>query len=92
MFKIFSYKLINEPKFNDTQYQIFFNRKVTNLDDIKTLLNIENHPEVLNDPALLGEDLLNEAYSIIFNAIKTNQKMAIIVDSDCDGFTSAALF
>ena len=92
MSKIFSYKLINEPSFDDTRYQIFFNRKVTNLDDIKTLLNIENHPEVLNDPALLGEDLLNEAYSIIFNAIKTNQKMALIVDSDCDGFTSAALF
>lgn len=92
MFKIFSYKLINEPSFDDTRYQIFFNRKVTNLDDIKTLLNIENHSEVLNDPTLLGEDLLDEAYNIILSAIRNNQKMAIIVDSDCDGFTSAALF
>ena len=47
--------------------------------------------EDINSPLLFGEDRLKTAATALVNAIKGNHKCLLIVDSDCDGYTSAAL-
>ena len=45
----------------------------------------------ISDPRDLGEDLLKLAAHRIISHIASQDKMLIICDCDCDGFTSAAL-
>lgn len=40
---------------------------------------------------MFGKDKIEEAAKILLNQIKLNAKTVIIVDADCDGFTSSAL-
>lgn len=47
--------------------------------------------EDINSPLLLGEDKLAHAADLLQKHIQNNDSMLIIVDCDCDGFTSAAL-
>jgi single-stranded-DNA-specific exonuclease len=42
-------------------------------------------------PEAFGEDLLKAAAGVLLETIKKNGKAVIIVDADCDGYTSAAL-
>lgn len=46
--------------------------------------------EDINSPILFGEENLEKAATKIIKVIKNNGKAVIIVDSDCDGFTSSA--
>lgn len=45
----------------------------------------------ISDPRDLGEDLLKQAAHHIISHISKQDKMLVICDCDCDGFTSAAL-
>ena len=45
----------------------------------------------INDFNLLGADALKRAASALINTICNNKRALVIVDSDCDGFTSSAL-
>ena len=45
----------------------------------------------INSPSLLEEEKLKEALAHILTAVTFNKKALIIVDCDCDGYTSAAL-
>lgn len=40
---------------------------------------------------LLGEKNLHNGLLLIANAVKNNNRVLVIIDSDCDGFTAAAL-
>jgi len=83
------YKLINNPNKNfSTIQQILYNRGIAE-DDILHYINLSD--EDINSPLLLGEENLKEALSCILHAIFFNKKTLIIVDCDCDGYTSAAL-
>ena len=82
------FKLINEPQFDSATQQVLFNRGV-DISKIRFYLNTTDAD--INEPEELGEDVLKEAVSILVKCIKNNGKILIIVDSDCDGFTSAAL-
>ena len=57
--------------------------------DVKTYLN--NEIDCTYPPTLLGVDKLREAAKKIMTAVSLDQPAFVIVDSDCDGFTSAAL-
>ena len=44
----------------------------------------------INPPEALGEDNLKAAAALLIKTVQSNSQVLIIVDSDCDGFTSAA--
>lgn len=83
------YQLINKPNENfSTIQQILYNRGIAE-DKISHYINLSDQD--INSFLLLGEENLKEALSRILHAITFKKKTLIIVDCDCDGYTSAAL-
>lgn len=84
------YKLINENinSLLSAREQILLNRGIK-LNDIKHYLNTTD--EDINEPELLGENNLKAAATKLIQTISVNGKAIVIVDCDCDGYTSAAL-
>ena len=82
------YELINEinPFLSPTE-QILVNRGIK-LEDIPHYLNTTD--EDINDYNTLGAEVLTKAAKTLALHINSGSKTLIIVDSDCDGFTSAA--
>ncbi|MGN0992840.1 MAG: hypothetical protein ACI4PE_02855 [Bacilli bacterium] len=83
------YKLIkeNNPNYSAIE-QILTNRGIR-YDDIKHYLNTTDND--INSPLLLGEENLKNAAAALIRAISANNSALIIIDCDCDGFTSAAI-
>ena len=83
------FKLIQEtyPNYSALE-QVLTNRGIP-LNEIKGYLNTTS--EDVNSCYLLGKNLLFDAATALAQCITLNQKALIIVDSDCDGFTSSAL-
>ena len=83
------YQLINQPK---AQYsaiqQILFNRGIA-IADIPHYLNLSKKD--VYSPKMLGQAQLQAGLLSIINAVKKEKDALIIVDCDCDGYTSAAL-
>ena len=85
MFKV---KLINPPDTNKNGLQqVLFNRGITN---VKEYLNA-NISNSLNDFSSFGIDKLREGATALVKHITAKDRILLIVDSDADGFTSAAL-
>lgn len=83
------YKLYKEINENfDAIKQILFNRNIEE-GDMYHYLNTTD--EDINKPELLGEDKLYDAATTLSEHIANCNKTLIVVDSDCDGFTSSAL-
>ena len=83
------YQLINKPNENfSTIQQILYNRGIAE-SKISHYINLSDQD--INSFLLLGEENLKEALSRILHAITLKKKTLIIVDCDCDGYTSAAL-
>lgn len=68
--------------------QILFNRNM-NPKDAYNYLNTTD--EIINSPLLFGEDKLKKAAAALIRCVKDNLRAVIIIDSDCDGYTSSAL-
>ena len=83
------YELINNPnsKYNAKQ-QILINRGIKE-QDLVHYMNLTDND--INDPILFGEKVLKKASDILFSIIEKEQDIAVIVDCDCDGYTSAAI-
>lgn len=82
-------QLINTPNEDwSAVQQILFNRGLS-LDRISNYLNLTK--ENVNSPLALGEENLKAGASAIADAIYHEDKAVVIVDCDCDGYTSAAL-
>ena len=83
------YQLINKPNenFSATQ-QILYNRGIAE-DEILHYINLSDKD--INSPLLLGEQNLKDGLKLLFNTISKDRNAIIIVDCDCDGYTSAAL-
>ena len=83
------YKLIsqNNPKLQPIA-QVLINRGIP-YTEIQNYLNTTDND--INSPLLLGEDNLLAAASAIITTINNNQKAKVVVDSDCDGYTSSAI-
>jgi len=83
----FELKLISEnPDEVNIKQQILRNRGI---DDVEGYLNLGNH--CLNDYKLLGEDKLEKIFELIDEISMDDRKVFILVDSDVDGYCSAAM-
>jgi len=83
------YKLINppNPKYSAKQ-QVLINRGIAE-EDLIHYMNLTDAD--ISDPFSFGWERVNEGISMIQRVIRIKEDIAIIVDSDCDGFTSAAI-
>lgn len=79
-------ELINRVTKPTALEQVLYNRGITN---ISKYLNTSDAD--INSPLLFGELKLNEGLRMLIQAINQNKKTLIVVDADCDGFTSSAL-
>ena len=84
-----NFKVYDAPHSDNTVMQILLNRGLS-VEEAFRYMNLSE--ESVNSPLLLGEDRLSEAYRRINFAEERLLPTLVIVDSDCDGFTSAALF
>ena len=83
------FELIQKP--NDkysAKEQILINRGIK-YEDIQHYTHTTDK-DIL-PPEAFGEDLLKAAAGVLLETIKKNGKTVIIVDADCDGYTSSAL-
>lgn len=82
------YRLIApiNPRYSAIE-QVLTNRGIPH-DKLYEYLNTTD--EVISSPLLLGEENLKRAAGALINAISQGVKILVVVDSDCDGFTSAA--
>ena len=83
------YKLIApvKPEYSTIE-QVLTNRGVPH-DEIKHYLNTTD--EDINSYTLFGEDKLKAAAAALISCIQRDQRALVIVDCDCDGYTSAAV-
>jgi len=83
------YKLINKinPEYSPIE-QILINRGMK-IEDIQHYLNSSSKD--VNSPLLFGKELMRKAADCLIEQVKLNNKAIVIVDADCDGFTSSAL-
>ena len=82
-------KLINQPnKDLKVTEQILVNRGI-NLSDAYHYLNTTD--EDINSPLAFGEDKMKQAAAAVLKCITLEKRMLVVVDCDCDGYTSAAI-
>ena len=82
-----SYKLISQnPDMRNIKAQILRNRGI---EDVNGYLTLGTH--VLHDPKWLGEQELEEFWLAVEDASISGRKVFILVDTDCDGYCSAAM-
>lgn len=83
------FQLINNDNiFSSTTAHILFNRGIA-VEDMNHYLNTTDKD--INDFLLLGENRLMAAARILVSIVGNSKKTLIVVDSDCDGYTSAAI-
>ena len=79
-------QLINQPSYNSALTQVLHNRGIT---DIKKYL--ESTMADINDPTALGQENLSQGARMLISHIAANDSTLVVVDADCDGYTSSAL-
>jgi single-stranded-DNA-specific exonuclease len=83
------YKLIKERQNNlTTVEQIMYNRGIE-ADEYSHYLHLTDND--INSPEDFGEDKMEKAKDFILEMIEDNQYCLVVVDCDCDGYTSAAI-
>jgi len=83
------YKLINSVNANYSTIQTILTNRHIPLEEVEHYLNTTDTD--INKPEALGEDCLIAAAQCLISHISANHNALVIVDCDCDGFTSAAL-
>ena len=83
------YELINTPndKYNAKQ-QILINRGIAEK-DLTHYMNLNDND--INDPVIFGKDLMNGAAECFLEALDADSTICVVVDCDCDGYTSSAI-
>lgn len=81
------YKLYKELDDLDTVSHVLQGRGIKDIDAwLKLDFNKINHWTAL------GEDKMRQAVEMVDNLIQNQQRILVLVDCDCDGYTSAAMF
>lgn len=83
------WQLYNKPSFSSTVKQILFNRGI-DVDDIERYINLTDE-DIISFNMLKRNHNLEKGAKAIFEAIAKQKRTLVIVDSDCDGFTSSAV-
>lgn len=82
-------KLINTPDKNlKATEQILVNRGI-NLKDAYHYLNTTD--EDINSPLAFGEEKMRAAAALLMQTIAAEKRILVVVDCDCDGYTSSAI-
>ena len=83
------YKLKNEvnSQLSATE-QVLVNRGIRQ-SDVKHYLNTTDKD--INSPLAFGEDVMRRATTTLIQTIKNEDSILVVVDSDCDVYTSSAL-
>ena len=81
-------QLINKPTYHSAVTQVLFNRGM-NAEDINKYLNATMAD--INPPTVFGLDLLSSGARMLLNHIAAEDDILVVIDADCDGFTSSAL-
>lgn len=83
-------KLINTPNKNlKATEQILVNRGI----DLKEAYHYLNTTDAdINSPLTFGADKMKQAAAAVINCVNLEKRMLVVVDCDCDGYTSAAIF
>ena len=83
------YKLINTPnnKYNAKQ-QILINRGLKET-DLNHYMNLTDND--INDPEIFGKELMQAGADLVLKTAKNESDICVIVDCDCDGYTSSAV-
>lgn len=82
------YKIFNEPKYSALT-QVLINRGLK-FDELDTWLNADG--KQIYDESLFGQEMVNRLIQRIIQAYHDEDNITVVVDSDADGFTSAAIF
>ena len=82
-------QLIHEPiKDFSTLKQILYNRGITTEEEMERYFTFSDKD--VSDPKLFGEQQLLAGVRELATALLIGKRILVIVDADCDGFTSAA--
>ena len=83
------YELINKPnpKYNAKQ-QVLINRGLAEK-DLVHYMNLTD--DDINSPNSFGEELMSAASQCFLMHLANKNSIAVVVDCDCDGYTSAAI-
>lgn len=82
------YKIFNEPKYTALT-QVLINRGLK-FDELDTWLNADEN-QIYNE-WLFGQEMVYKLVQRVIQAKNNEDNITVIVDSDADGFTSAAIF
>ena len=82
------YKIFNEPKYSALT-QVLINRGLK-FDELDTWLNADG--KQIYDESLFGQEMVNRLIQRIIQAYHDEDNITVVVYSDADGFTSAAIF
>jgi single-stranded-DNA-specific exonuclease len=83
------FELIQKPNENYSAVeQVLINRGIK-YEDISHYTHTTD--EDILPPEAFGESLLKEGAKLLLDAVKNNESTVIVVDADCDGYTSSAL-
>ncbi len=83
------YKLIKEINENYTPIQQILTNRGIPFEEIHHYLNTTDKD--INNVETLGEQQLKNAAAALVSSIQNNEECVVIVDCDCDGYTSAAI-
>ena len=83
------YKLINPPNpYYSAKQQVLINRGIAE-QDLVHYMNLTDAD--ISDPFSFDKQTVTEACELLMYSISNKKRICIIVDSDCDGFTSSAI-
>jgi len=83
------YKLIKPINTNYSTIQTILTNRHIPLEEVEHYLNTTDAD--INKPEAFGQSCLKAAAQCLISHVSENHKALVIVDCDCDGFTSAAL-
>ena len=83
------YKLIKEMDSSLTPIQQILSNRGIKLSEIHHYLHTTD--EDINDAEMFGKEALDQATLAVANAVNNNLDTLVLVDCDCDGYSSAAI-
>ena len=78
--------LRESPQYDSALRQVLHNRGI---EDISNYLNAGM--EDISPPEALGEEVLKQGAKCLISHISAQDKILVVVDADCDGYTSSAI-
>ena len=83
------YKLINPPnQYYSAKQQVLINRGIAE-QDLVHYMNLTDAD--ISDPFSFDKQTVTEACELLMHNVAFKKRICIIVDSDCDGYTSSAI-